>query len=118
MIKRLLFVIFGSILLYISLFIFMIIFNITLFVINVENFPGGTIYLDKDSQYISKTDGFILLIKTIEQDSAAELTCNDSIDRDGYITPNLDQLIYIEIERCDIKKFEGYSFLSPLIGIF
>lgn len=118
MIKRLLFVIFVSIFLYVSLFIFMVIFNITLFVINVDHFPGGTIVLDKDSRYISKMDGFIVSIKKIDQDSAVLLKCKDSIDKYGYITPKLDQLIYIEIDGCDIKKFEVYSFLSPLIVIF
>ena len=115
MIKRLLLAIFVVFFSYISLYIFLIVFNIVVFVIKVENFPGGTIELDKETRIIAKKKGIIIFIDEINGESDAVLKCGDSIDRDGYISHSLYQIIFIEVNECKIVEFEGYDLIRLLI---
>ncbi|WP_205409278.1 hypothetical protein [Ancylobacter rudongensis] len=118
MIKRALFAIFGFLSLYISLFIFMISLNIIVFVVHVENFPGGTIEIGDGTRHISKKDGYIAFIQQLNSGSGVTLKCAESVDRDGYFLPLLDQFIYIEIDGCHIKYVWGYDLIYPFMIIF
>ncbi|WP_425106526.1 hypothetical protein [Ancylobacter sp.] len=118
MIKRIVIATFGLLLLYISLFIFMISLNIIVFVVHVENFPGGTIEIGDGTRHIAKKDGYIAFIQQLDGGSDVTLKCTESIDRDVYFTPELDQFIYIEIDGCDIKDIRGYDFVSTFAILF
>lgn len=96
----------------------MISLNIIVFVVHVENFPGGTVEIGDGTRHISKKDGYIAFIQQLNRGSDVTLKCADSIDRDGYFTSEHNQFIYIEIDDCDIKDVWGYSFASPFMIIF
>lgn len=115
MIKRALLAIFGFLLLYISLFIFMINFNLIVFVVHVENFLGGIIEIDHVTRNITKKDGYIAFIQEIISDTDAALKCMNSIDEAGYFTSNLEHFVYLEIDGCDINYVWGYNLIDPLI---
>jgi len=118
MIKRLLLAISGALLLYIFLYIFMISFNLILFVVHMENFAGGIIEIDDSARHITKKDGYIAFIQQLNSGSDVTFNCTESIDRDGYFLPLLDQFIYIEIDGCDIKHVWGYDLISPFMIMF
>ncbi|WP_421698297.1 hypothetical protein [Ancylobacter sp.] len=88
------------------------------FVAHVENFPGGIIEIDHVTRHIAKKDGYIAFIQEIISDTDATLKCVDSIDKDGYFTSNLDHLVYIEIDGCDIKYLWEYNLIDPFMIIF
>lgn len=96
----------------------MISFNLVVFVVHVENFPGGLIEIDHVTRHITKKDGYIAFIQEIIRDTDAALKCTDSIDEDGYFTSNLHHFVYIEINGCDINYVWEYNLIDPFMIIF
>lgn len=76
------------------------------FVVTVSKSPGGTIEFAGTTRSLNTGDSTFVVPVFVKVDSDFVVTCNGSVKRDGYISPRLSILVYVDIRGCDIDAYK------------
>ncbi len=76
------------------------------FVVTVSGSTGGTIEMAGITRSINVGNSAFVVPVFVKADSDFVVTCNGSVKRDGYITPHLNILVYVDIRGCDIDAYK------------
>jgi ABC-type phosphate transport system substrate-binding protein len=76
------------------------------FVVTVSKSPGGTVEFAGITRSLTIGDSAFVVPVFVKVDSDFAVTCNGLVKRDGYITPRLSILVYVDIRGCDIDAYK------------
>ena len=79
------------------------------FVVTVSDSPGGKIEFAGTTRSLKIGDSTFIIPVIVKADSDFILQCDASLKRDGYITPSLDILVYVNIQGCDITAYRTFG---------
>ena len=79
-----------------------------LFVVSMKDYPGGSIKFLGVEYDVSKGYHLFIIPKIVNSSSDFEVNCGDISNRDGYITGNLNIIVFVHVEGCKIVNFVGY----------
>ncbi|WP_421917362.1 hypothetical protein [Mesorhizobium sp.] len=79
-----------------------------LFVVSMKDYPGGNIKFLGVEYAVSKGNHLFVIPNIVSSSSDFEVNCDDVSNRDGYLTGNLNIIVFVRVEGCKIVEFSGY----------